>query len=814
MKNDSTNNHDIKSKVFLDRALNLINAPLVVGERLDLLARIIADYMNVDEVSILLKEAASNTLVLRTTLGLDPGSIGKDRIPVGQGITGTVAETGQYITSRNIMEDPRSFTSIYAQDDKYPSILSFPILLNDELIGVVNLRCRQERDFTEAEANELNNFTASIAGSIKNAQAYEQIEYKAKLLELSSKIAQSVSSSLDLNVILEEVCWEIAHGFGIKSVLILLMDSEGNVTKTSHYGLKSSFITNFPLELAKSCMYSREPNLHQIETESFFGEYFDADTWSICLPLISRNKSIGIISMFDIDKKNENPQGLFLTYGVDVLLHIAGLAALAIENATIHSELKRLLDEDEKKLAEIGTLYSRMAAIFDSISNGIIAVNENGIIQDFNNVAVKLLNLRDSDKTALNIDKISSYKPPLSTIISKGRELDNRVVTFLSPSENFAAMVTIRTFNDPAGEQQGSVISFRPMEETVKLLSRFTSYRPRYTFEDIIGHSTTLAETVRLSKLAAGSKSNVFIIGESGTGKELFSQAIHNASPVVDGPFIAVNCAAIPKELIESELFGYAEGAFTGARKGGYIGKFEQATGGTIFLDEIADMPIDLQVKLLRVLQEKVIQRVGSEHVIPISTRVLSATNKNLKNAINNGEFREELFWRLNVITIEIPPLRDRKIDIPEFVRIFIERFNKSSGKKVTGVDSEVMKKLMEYSWRGNTRELENAIEHSVLMAESSTITWNNLPTTLREHYEDEMSGGTSIENIEHAQKERHESSRKLYIEAITRTNGDVDKAAETLRISRATLYRRLKKYGLTNEVQKMRQRINTDNSM
>lgn len=800
-----------KSKVFLSHALELVNTPLVVEDRLHLLAGIIAEYLSVDEVSILLKEQGTDFLVLRTTLGLDPVAIGKDRISIGQGVTGIVAKTRKYIISKNILEDPRNFTSMYAQDEKYPSILSFPILWDDELVGVVNIRSKTERDFTEEEADELNTFTASIAGSIKNAQAFEQLEYKAKLLELSNKIAKSVSSSLDLDVILEEIAWEIAHGFGIKGVLIMLLDENGEVTKTSHYGLKTSLIKKFPVETARSCMLSGEPRIHQIRDEKLFGDFIDPDTWNICLPLISRDNNIGVISLFDIDKKQDNPDGLFLTSGLDALLHIAGLSALAIENASIHSKLKTLADEDKKKLDVIGTMYSRMSAIFDSISNGIIAVDEKGIIHDFNTVARKSLNLEDSDKSVRTIDSVTSYKPPLSRLISSGKTLDNRVVSFLTPNDKFAAMVNIRSFSGTSGEQRGSVISFRPMEETVKMLTRFSSYRPRYTFDDIIGHSTTLAETVRLSRIAAQSSSNVMIIGESGTGKELFSQSIHNASPVADGPFIPVNCAAIPKDLIESELFGYAEGAFTGARKGGYIGKFEQATGGTIFLDEIGDMSIDLQAKLLRVLQEKVIQRVGAEQLIPISTRVIAATNKNLKLAIKEGEFREELFWRLNVISIEIPPLRERKIDIPEFLQTFISKFAKSNEKKVTGIEPGVLNKLIEYSWMGNTRELENAIEHAVLMTQAQTLTWDDFPTTLKGRYAEEKNGFKASENIDQALQERRDSSRNLYNEALIQSDGDVEKAAEKLGLSRATLYRRLKKYGLTGKLHGMRHNLNND---
>lgn len=794
-----------RSRVLLTHALKLVNAPLVVEERLELIAKIIAEYMAVDDVVIFLKEEDSDTLVMRVSVGLDSSAVGKLRIPVGKGITGLVAQTKKHIATRNILKDPRSFYSVYSEDEKYPAILSFPILSGDDVVGVVNIRSKEERDFSDREVQSLNAFTASIAGAITNAQTHERLDYKSHLLELSIKIASSVTSSLDLDVILEEVAWEIANGFRIQGVVIQLMDENGEIIRTSSYGLKSSFIKNYPEDVAKNCVLTGEPKIRRIDIEENIGSLKLKDTWNICLPLVSRNKTIGVISLFGIDEDNDDPHGLFLTTGVDVLLHIAGLGALAIENALIHSKLQSLADEEKAQLDLIGTMYSRISAVFDAITDGILVIDGNGYIRDYNEVARKTLGLTDADKTKKTIDDIISYKPQISTLVTEGKELTNRVITFLTPSEKFAAMATLRSFTESSGQMRSSVLSFRLMEETVKMLTRFSSQRPRFTFDDIIGHSTSLSETVRLAKLAAQSNSNILIIGDSGTGKELFSQAIHNASPVAEGPFIAVNCAAIPKDLIESELFGYAEGAFTGARKGGYIGKFEQATGGTIFLDEVGDMPLDLQVKLLRVLQEKLIQRVGSEHVIPISTRVIAATNRDLKKAIQEGMFREELYWRLNVITINIPPLRDRKIDIPEFIRFFIDKFSKSSNKQVRDIDHDALKKLMDYSWRGNIRELENSLEHAILVSQSDVITWEDLPANLKERYSDEKTGGQSQGSVELARRERHESSQKLYREALQQADGDVDKAAKNLGMSRATLYRRLKKYSLTGELTRLR---------
>ena len=800
-----------KSRIFLNHALKLVNAPLGVVERLELIARIIAEYLAVDDVAIFLREPGSDTLILRVSLGLDPIAIGNIQVPIGKGVTGMVAKTREYIASSNVLEDPRNLYNVYAEDEKYPSMLSFPIVSDEDLIGVVNIRSRKKRDFTEQEAEELDLFTASIAGSIRNAQLHEQLEYRSNLLELSIKIAGSITSTLDLDQILNDFAVEIADGFSIQGVLIQLVDKEGDITHTSSHGLKSNFIKNFPQEVAQSCMLTGEPRIRRIEAEKSPSLRPADDSWNICLPLMSRDRTIGVIGLFGLDNDSNDPRGLFLSLGVDVLLHLAQLTALAIDNAITHSRLRKLADQDKQRLNEINVIHSRMSAVLDSITNGIIAMDGAGMIQDFNEVARKSLGFEETDKGRRGIDTVITYKTPVSAIIQSGGEPTNRVMTFKTPMDKFAAVVTIRSFKNASGEQLGSVISFRPMEETVKLLSRFNSQRPRYTFEDIIGNSTTLVETVRLAKLSARSNSNVLVTGESGTGKELFSQAIHNESPVADGPFIPVNCAAIPKDLIESELFGYAEGAFTGARKGGYIGKFEQATGGTIFLDEVGDMPLDTQVKLLRVLQDKVIQRVGSEHLIPINTRVITATNRDLKTAITTGEFREELYWRLNVINIHIPPLRDRKVDIPEFISFFIAKFAKSSGREVTDIEPNALKKLIDYSWQGNIRELENAIEHAILMSQSTIITWNDLSPSLRERVMEEKHEEKGVGGIELARRDRENSSRKLYREVILQTQGDVEKAAKHLGMSRATLYRRLKKYGITDDVSKIRHDINFD---
>ena len=232
-----------------------------------------------------------------------------------------------------------------------------------------------------------------------------------------------------------------------------------------------------------------------------------------------------------------------------------------------------------------------------------------------------------------------------------------------------------------------------------------------------------MKETIEVARMAARSSSNVLIEGESGTGKELFAQAIHNASKRSAGPFVAVNCGAIPRELIASELFGYSEGAFTGAKKGGNPGKFELADGGTLFLDEIGDMPLEQQVALLRVIQEKSVSRIGSNQVIPVDVRIICATNKNLLELMQTGRFRQDLYYRLNVINLRILPLRERKEDIPVLFQHFLQQMNQE-GNQLSQQD--VIEHLLSYDWPGNVRELQNVVERFVHLEHMPDRSWHH----------------------------------------------------------------------------------------
>ncbi|NMB06862.1 MAG: sigma 54-interacting transcriptional regulator [Tissierellia bacterium] len=317
----------------------------------------------------------------------------------------------------------------------------------------------------------------------------------------------------------------------------------------------------------------------------------------------------------------------------------------------------------------------------------------------------------------------------------------------------------------------------------------------KYNLDHIYGTSNEINIAKSKVKKIAKVNSNVVILGESGTGKELFAHSIHNESQRADGPFVTLNCSAIPENLFEAELFGYEEGAFTGAKKGGNIGKFELAQGGTIFLDEIGDMSYSMQVKLLRVLQEKEVLRIGGDSPIKVDARVICATNKDLEKMVEDGTFREDLYYRLNVLTLEVPPLRERKEDIPILMDKFLGEFYKETGmfRKTT---KNVINRLCKYDWPGNVRELRNVTERMAVSAEGVNITIDDIPKYIfRDSIEkDYRKGQVGLRRIvETVEKD-------LIIEILREAKGNKTKAAEKLNIQRATLYRKMEEYNIEDE--------------
>lgn len=321
--------------------------------------------------------------------------------------------------------------------------------------------------------------------------------------------------------------------------------------------------------------------------------------------------------------------------------------------------------------------------------------------------------------------------------------------------------------------------------------------KKKYQFENIIGDGERIQKIFETIEKVADTDSTILILGESGTGKELIAKAIHYNSYRREGPFVPVNCAAIPSELLESELFGHEKGAFTNAIRT-RIGRFELANGGTLFLDEIGDMSPNLQSKLLRVLQERQFDRVGGVKTIKIDIRVIAATHQNLKKAVEEARFREDLYYRLNVIPIEVPPLRKRATDIPLLVHHFIDQFNRSKKRKIQGIEPEAMKRLVQYQWPGNVRELENVIERVVILTNADNISLEDLPEKLQSLQETSqtMSMGIPEEGIS-LDSAVSEFEKALILQALNKTGWVKNKAAQLLNLNRTTLIEKIKRQNL-----------------
>ena len=335
----------------------------------------------------------------------------------------------------------------------------------------------------------------------------------------------------------------------------------------------------------------------------------------------------------------------------------------------------------------------------------------------------------------------------------------------------------------------GMVMLMNSINRMQKLASRFSTGTAKFTFDTIIGNSRRFQDVLTLSRNAAAHEGNILLLGESGSGKDVLAQAIHNGSLRSGGPFVALNCAALSKELIASELFGYEEGAFTGAKKGGSIGKLELANNGTLFLDEIGDMPMELQAVLLRVIEEQSFMRLGGNKVVKVNVRIIAATNQNLKRRITENKFRSDLFYRLSVVRINIPPLRERRDDILLLADYFIGNICARYGRRKLTLTPEAESYLVHYSWPGNVRELQNVLDGIVCTCTGTEVGIDILRAYLGEEKEQEPLITDTIINIR--------DERREMLEALSQCRGNRAKAAKMMNMSRSTFYRRMKEYGI-----------------
>ncbi len=575
------------------------------------------------------------------------------------------------------------------------------------------------------------------------------------------QIAEAITEALEIETEIIDDQMKIIGGTGRYKNKIGTYEEEGD--------LNSGYIYSRLLKTGETYI-----NLSPAEDLEYHAQ--EGELAELCCPIKYENRTIGLIGLVAFTETQKEK----------------------IENSQEHLFLflNRMAFLIASKLAEVKN-SNELKATIESIHDGIMTVNIDLKIVSCNYMAQQLLGKFKDEILGLSLSSIWSAEEARK-VIETGIPAKDKEEIYEDKGKvirhflcNIMPIVDIYNETGKNDSVLGAVISFQNITEVRTRIYHMTGRNKMTCFEDIIGKSEAIEDVKKRSLQVSSSDSTVLITGESGTGKELFARSIHFASPRKDNSFITVNCGAIPETLLESELFGYEKGAFTGADKS-KVGKFELADKGTIFLDEIGDMPIHLQVKLLHVIQNRQLERVGGIRTIPIDVRIIAATNKNLEEMIRSHEFREDLFFRLNVIPIRIPPLRERQEDVRVLLEYALAKFNEKLNKKIDFFQRDALDLLMEYSWPGNVRELENVVEYAVNMEESHLINLENLPVRIRnKNWKIKKKSLKSLTD---------DYQRNIIDKTMQETGYSVDgkrKTADILEISEATLYRKLKELGI-----------------
>lgn len=493
----------------------------------------------------------------------------------------------------------------------------------------------------------------------------------------------------------------------------------------------------------------------------------------VCCPILMGGQTIGVIGLIAFEDSQRK--------------------ALIDNKDNLMSFLERMADLIATKLKEyeshevLELLAKELEVVVDSLDTSLVAVDVKG--------DVLRVNRRFRKTFSKDIKHITDLfgRDEWQAILAARESSKNHFYTFSGGVQGVYDISLIKV----GQSVKGFIITIKSIEEVMNTISDVMADSPVTGFDHIVGLSESMLQAKALAKKVASSDSTVLILGESGTGKELFARAIHHSSPRSGAPFVAINCAAIPDHLLESELFGYDEGAFTGARRGGKPGKFQLANKGTLFLDEIGDMPLHLQAKLLRVLQEKRVDRLGSEQSSKVDVRLIAATHRNLEEKVVEGSFRQDLYYRLNVIPILVPPLRQRPDDVAITARAMVKKWCGKLQKKVPELSSGFLATLQSHDWPGNVRELENAIEYAVNICDEERLEPHHLPKRLFAEKVYDASNVilsrelSAVKTIEQLEREAISGAIKIFGDS----GEGLHRAAEALGISRATLYRKLKQF-------------------
>ncbi|ERJ84704.1 Sigma-54 interaction domain protein [Peptostreptococcaceae bacterium oral taxon 113 str. W5053] len=590
----------------------------------------------------------------------------------------------------------------------------------------------------------------------KNFQKRD-VEMKNKFIDFAQTIAAAISEVTTCNVTITDKNHIRIAGTGQYETLIGEKVPKHSAFDEAYYRHKTIVIEN-PTK-AEICLQCS-------------GIEHCLELYEICTPIFREVEFLGIIGIFANTKEQkkyiENKKDAFQNY-LENMTHLLS-AYISSEQLLIDNRLKR--DELEMIMQ-----YSDV---------GILLLDNRGFIKNINATAMRFFHIKGEKEQVIGnhiyaLGESELFKRAVFTT----ETLEN--VEFILKTYDKKNIALSASVHRIIVEGKISSILFTVLDsnDIQKVAIRQRESKMDTSFDSLIGHSDMMQNVIQKAKIASAYDSTILIMGESGTGKELFARAIHKESPRSTGPFIGINCSAIPESLLESELFGYESGAFTGASDKGKVGKMELANHGTLFLDEIGDMPLFLQVKLLRVLQERRIMKIGGTKYLDLDIRIIAATNQDLEKMIQSQEFREDLYYRLNVIPLTLPPLRKRKSDISEITNYFLNYFNQRFHKNILGFTEDAMQRLINHKWKGNVRELENIIEYLVNFSKGPYITIEDVAVRIPSIEEEHSSLEMKVREFE----------RKIINQKLQEYGNDLDsklKIAKELGISLATLYRKL----------------------
>ncbi len=606
----------------------------------------------------------------------------------------------------------------------------------------------------------------------------------AQLELLRKKNTQFLEAVAQQMLILHELLVESCYAMSIANHEGYILEVCGNEQMLAYYetrncmpGFRWTLETAGTSSMAIALKEQRPIVLGAAETWPYVSwDYVNAAT-----PVFDhQNQMIGTISMTGAKESMQS--------------HTIGLLVQAAANV-------QLQFHEVNKIKEVQVRNQFLDCLIEADMRGVVALDTDGMILRMNSKAMQLLGLSEKNEEqrrthyAKHIDHLLRSEFKLLPLIKSGSTLAERETLCTICGATRRYMLSLTPIQAPSEQAQGALLHMTERQQMINIVNAISGLRPTYTFDSLIGESHCFQEAVRLAKIVAQSDAPVLIQGETGTGKELFAQSIHNASSRAGGAFMAINCGAIPRDLLESELFGYEEGAFTGAQKGGRPGKLELAHGGTLFLDEIGDMPFDMQVKLLRVLNSGEIQRIGGRKSILLDLRIITATNVDLYDAVAGNSFREDLYYRINTFHIQVPPVRRREGDILRLAQFFLHSLHPDGIANVS-FSPRAMTFMEQYAWPGNVREMQNAVERGMRLCSGMLIEPEHLFIGIQ--HEPRVPQQTPsptkppTPQIPLSRKEREWADIMHYMNLY---DNNISKVARALQVSRVTIYRKLKQH-------------------